>query len=59
MKKYVVCFMVTGGITVEAENEQEAMDYFDSYEGKIVAQEEACNSIVYNCATITEIFEED
>lgn len=54
MKTFTVCFMVTGGITVEAETEEEAMAYLDSESGQ-----EAVGAILSgNDVTVTEVHEE-
>lgn len=55
MKTYTICFMVTGGIAVEAENEDEALAYFHSDAG----QEAAWMCIDEHDATVTEIYEEE
>ena len=54
-KNYTVCFMVTGGITVEAESKEEAMAYLDTESGQ-----EAVGMILSgNEVTITEVLEEE
>lgn len=53
MKTFTVCFMVTGGLTVEAETEEEAIAYLDSEDGQ-----EAIGMILSdNDVTVTEVFE--
>ena len=53
-KTYTICLMITGGITVEAESEDEARAYLDSEDGQ-----EAIGSILAgNDITVTEIYEE-
>ena len=52
MKTFTVCFMVTGGLTVEAETEEEAIAYLDSEDGQ-----EAIGIILSgNDVTITEVY---
>ena len=53
MKNYTVCFMVTGGITVEAETEEEAIAYLSSEDG----QEAVGMCLALNEPTITEVYE--
>ena len=55
MKHYTICFMATGGIVIDAESEEEAINRFDSGEfdeeiGMILSQSEI---------TFTEIYEEE
>ena len=52
---YTVCFMVTGGITVKADSEEEAMDYLDTEDG----MEAVAMCLAQNDLTITEVYEED
>lgn len=54
MKKYTICFMATGGITVEAEDEEDALNYFNSAEG----YQEAIENICENGLTFDEIYQE-
>ena len=54
-KNYTVCFMVTGGITVEAESEEEAIAIARSEE----SMEDISESLLANALTITEVYEED
>ena len=55
MKTYTVCFMVTGGITVEADTEEEAIAYLDSEDGQ-----EAVGMILSgNDVKVTEVFVEE
>lgn len=54
-KAYTICYMVTGGITVEAESEDEALDRFDSGE----FDEEIGRSLAENEISFTEIYPED
>ena len=53
MKTYLVCFEVTGGLSVEAESEDEVMEYIRSASG----QEEIGMNLSQNDVTITEISE--
>lgn len=55
MNTYTICFMVTGGISVEAESEEEAMEYFKSESG----QEAVGMCLSGNDVTVTEIYEDD
>ena len=52
---YTICFMVTGGITVEAASEEEAIREFES--GGYA--ESIGEALAMNEITMTEIFEED
>lgn len=54
MKEYTICFLVTGGITVEAESEEEALRKFDSEE----VQEAVADILLWNSVDITDIYEE-
>lgn len=54
-KAFTICFMVTGGITVEAETEDEALEYFNSDEG----QKEVYENLNENEIDITEVYEEE
>jgi len=51
MKTYLVCFEVTGGLSVEAESEDEVMEYIRS----VSCQEEIGMILAQNDVTITEI----
>lgn len=51
--QYIVCFMVTGGISVEADSPEEAREYFESEGG----QEAVAMCLQPEVATITEITE--
>ena len=53
MKTCTICFMVTGGINVEAEDEEDALNYFASDAG----QEAAGMCLAQNQVTVTEVFE--
>ena len=55
MKAFTICYMVTGGITVEAETADEAMAEFDNGE----FDEEIGRSLAENEVTFTEIYEAD
>jgi hypothetical protein len=52
MKKYTVCFMVTAGITIEADTPDEAKFIFDNMKDEDLLDELEGNSI-----EMTEIFE--
>lgn len=55
MKRYTICFQVTGGITVEeADSEDEAMEYFYSNAGQDLARK----MLSMNEISVTEIYEE-
>lgn len=54
-KAYTICFMVTGGITVEAESEDEAIEYFNSEAGQM----EVLENLNENEVDITEVYEEE
>lgn len=54
-KAYTICFMATGGITVEAESERKARAYFRSEKG----QKEAFAELVGNKIEVTEVYEEE
>lgn len=54
-KAYTICYMVTGGITIEAESENEAMDRFNSGE----FDEQIGQSLAENEITMTEVYEEE
>ncbi len=57
MKKvYTICFMVTGGVTIEAESEDEALSLFDTSPAVIA---DAYASLADNELTITDIIEEE
>lgn len=56
MKRYTICFQVTGGITVaEASSEDEAMKYFYSKAGQDLARK----ILGMNEISVTEIYEEE
>lgn len=54
MKKYTVCYMATAGITIEAENEAEALKKFAEIDDDALLEDLAGNSI-----ETTEVFEEE
>ena len=54
MKTYVVCFQCTGGIAVEAESEEQALEYFWSD----ACQQEVLMNLDENFLDVTEVFEE-
>lgn len=54
-KAYTICYMVTGGVTIEAESEDEAINRF--YSGEF--DEEIGRSLAENEITVTETYEED
>lgn len=53
MKEYLICFDVTGGLTVEAESYEEALEYVRSESG----QEAIGIILAQNDVTVTEISE--
>lgn len=55
MKRYTICFMSTGGITVDAENEEDALDRFENGE----FDEDVYMSLAANDVSFTEIYEEE
>lgn len=55
MKKWTVCFLVSGGVTIEAETEDEALSLFNSEQYDAIVQEE----LLENYVDVTEIFEEE
>jgi len=55
MKVFTICYMVTGGITIEAQSEEEAMERFHSGE----FDEEIGQSLANNELTLTEVYEDD
>lgn len=55
MKTYTICFEITGGISVEAESEEEALDYFASESG----QEAVGMCLHQNQVSVTEIYVEE
>lgn len=55
MKQYTICFEITGGITIEAESEEDAMAYFYSEGG----QEAVGMALSTNEVSVTEIYEEE
>lgn len=54
-KTFVVCFEVTGGISVEAESADEALAYFYSEDG----QEAVGMCLQQNGVSVTEIYEDE
>lgn len=52
MKTYVICFKITGKISVKAENEEAALHYFNTEDG----QAEAEMSINQNQVSVVEIY---
>lgn len=50
---YVVCFEVTGGISIEAESESDAIQKFRSGEYDVAVGTE----LAQNSVTITDVFE--
>ena len=55
MKKFTICYMVTGGITVEAESEEEAMTRFNAGE----FDEQIGQTLAENEVTFSEIYEDE
>lgn len=55
MKTYTIRFMVTGGISVEAESVDAALEYFESEGG----QEAVGMCLSENEITVTEVYEEE
>ena len=55
MKAFTICYMVTGGITVEAETEDEALSRFQSGE----FDEDIARSLAENEISFTEMYEEE
>lgn len=55
MKAFTICYMVTGGITVEADSADEAMER--CHRGEF--DEEIGKSLAENEITFTEIYEEE
>lgn len=54
-KAYTICYMVTGGITIEAESESEALEKFNNGE----FDEQIGQSLAENEVTMTELYEEE
>ena len=52
---FTVCYMVTGGIDIEAETSDEAIDRFNSGE----FAEEILNSLNESEITLTEVYKQD
>ena len=55
MKTFTICFEITGGISVEAEDEERALNYFYSESG----QEAVGMCLHQNQVSVTEICEEE
>lgn len=55
MRTYTICFITSGGLTIEAETEEEALDYLESEEG----QEAIGMCLSGNDITVTDIICED
>ena len=55
MPLFTICYMVTGGVQVEAETEDEAMERFESGE----FDEEVGESLVLSALDVTEIIKEE
>ena len=55
MKKYTICFMVTGGVSVEADSYGDALLWFDSEEGANAV----IDNLLGNDIQIMEIIEEE
>ena len=55
MKLYTICYMVTGGITVEAETMDDALERFQDGE----FDEEIGRSLAENEVSFTQIYEEE
>lgn len=49
--KYIICFEVTAGIEVEAESEEDALNYFCSAKG--IAEAE--HALLLNQISVTEV----
>jgi len=56
-KLYTISFVKYGGITIEAESEEEALDIFNSDAGQEDAMYELANN--YSPLDITDIIEEE
>jgi len=54
MAKFIVCFMATGGIDIEAESEEEARRKFNEE----IDQNDIIENMTENGWDITEVFEE-
>ena len=55
MRTYTICFEITGGISVEAENEEDALNYFNSEDG----QADVGMCLSQNQVSVTEIYVEE
>lgn len=55
MAKFIVCFMATGGIEIEAESEEEAKRKFNEE----IDQSDIIENMTENGWDITEVFEQN
>lgn len=53
MKQYTICYCATGGITIDAENEDEAMEKFEK-----LSDQELRDELGQNGFDITDIIDE-
>jgi len=54
MAKFTVCFMATGGMQIEADNEEEAIRKFNEE----TLEEDVIENLTTNGWDVTEVFEE-
>lgn len=54
MAKFIVCFMATGGIEIEADSEEEAVRKFNEE----ILEEDIIENLTANGWDVTEVFEE-